>query len=110
MTASEREVAIWSRLHEPVTDSTRPWVSGTGGGQLGYNYQFSRNRVFGVEDDIGAANIHGSRTVGTKAFGAGMTSAYFVAEDKPNWVATATGRLGSAWGRTLWYVKGGAAF
>lgn len=99
------------RFGDPVTDSTRPWVSGIfGGGQLGYNYQFSKNWVFGVEGDIGAANIQGSRTVGTKAFGVGMTSAYFVAEDKTNWVASATARLGYAWGRTLWYVKGGAAF
>lgn len=66
--------------------------------------------MWGVEGDIGAANIRGARTVGTTAFGAGMTSAYFVAEDKTNWVASLTARAGYAWGRTLWYVKGGAAF
>jgi opacity protein-like surface antigen len=33
-----------------------------------------------------------------------------VAEDKTNWVATATARAGYAWGRALLYVKGGAAF
>lgn len=99
------------RFGDPATDSTRPWASGVfGGGQLGYNYQFSNSWVFGVEGDIGAANIHGARTVGTNVFGAGLTSAYFVAEDKTNWVASATARLGYAWGRTLVYVKGGAAF
>jgi|UPI000402A7AA opacity protein-like surface antigen len=99
------------RFGDPTTDSTRPWSSGVfGGGQLGYNYQFGNSWVVGVEGDIGAANIHGARTVGTQAFGAGMTSAYFVAEDKTNWVASLTGRVGYTWGRTLWYVKGGGAF
>ncbi|CAL79567.1 hypothetical protein with a putative signal peptide; putative pertactin (N-terminal) and outer-membrane immunogenic protein (C-terminal) [Bradyrhizobium sp. ORS 278] len=99
------------RFGDPATNSTRPWTSGVfGGGQVGYNYQFAGSWVFGVEGDIGAANIHGARTVGNQAFGAGLTSAYFVAEDKTNWVASATARLGYGLGRTLWYVKGGAAF
>ena len=31
-------------------------------------------------------------------------------QDKTNWQATLTGRLGYAWERTLFYVKGGVAF
>jgi opacity protein-like surface antigen len=99
------------RFGDPATDSTRPWTSGVfGGGQLGYNYQFSNSFVLGVEGDIGAANIHGARTVGSSLTIPGLTSALFVAEDKTNWIATATARAGYAWGRTLLYVKGGAAF
>ena len=40
----------------------------------------------------------------------GMTSAFFSLQDKTSWMATATARVGYAWGRTLFYVKGGAAF
>ena len=40
----------------------------------------------------------------------GMTSAYFGLQDKTSWMATATARVGYAWGRTLFYAKGGAAF
>ena len=49
-------------------------------------------------------------TDGTNVNGAGFASAYFTVEDKTNWMATVTGRLGYSWGRTLFYVKGGAAF
>ena len=31
-------------------------------------------------------------------------------QDKTNWMATATARVGYAWDRTLFYVKAGAAF
>ncbi|MBR1092680.1 autotransporter domain-containing protein [Bradyrhizobium manausense] len=99
------------RFGDPATTTTRPWTSGVfGGGQFGYNYQFSNSFVLGVEGDIGAANIHGARTAGTSLTIPGLTSALFVAEDKTSWVATATARAGYAWERTLLYFKGGAAF
>jgi len=98
----------------------RPWVfGGLGGIELGYNYQFSNKWLVGVEGDVGAANVHGGRTAGTadglaaNAFVAGTTSfspAVFTLADKTNWMATATARVGYAWDRTLFYVKGGAAF
>jgi opacity protein-like surface antigen len=77
---------------------------------LGYNYQFSNSFVLGVEGDIGAADVHGARTAGSSLTIPGLTSALFVTEDKTRWIATATARAGYAWGRTLLYVKGGAAF
>ena len=84
---------------------SKPWVLGAlGGGQLGYNYQFSNNWLLGFEGDIGAANVHGAQTVGTTG------AALFALQDKTNWMATATARVGYAWGRTLYYLKGGAAF
>src|SRR5262249_2130721 len=40
----------------------------------------------------------------------GFSPAFYTAQDRTNWMATATGRLGYAWDRTLLYVKGGIAF
>jgi opacity protein-like surface antigen len=94
----------------------RPWVfGGLGGIEAGYNHQFSNNWVLGVEGDIGGANVHGGRPAGTAdgldAFGVSVSSspAFFTVQDKTNWMATVTGRVGYAWGRTLFYAKGGVA-
>jgi opacity protein-like surface antigen len=96
---------------------TRPWVfGGLGGIDVGYNRQFDK-WVLGVEGDVAAANLHGGRPAGTAtgldATGhstLGFSPAFLTAQDKTNWMATATGRIGYAWSRTLFYVKGGAAF
>ncbi|WP_283804860.1 autotransporter domain-containing protein [Rhodopseudomonas sp. B29] len=99
------------------TQGSKPYVFGPlGGGQIGYNYQFASNWVLGVEADAGAAHIKGGRTAGPAtgldAFGTpvGFSPAYFTLEDHTNWMATATARAGYSWGRTLYYVRGGAAF
>jgi opacity protein-like surface antigen len=112
------------------TSGNRPWVAGgLGGIQAGYNKQFDK-WVLGVEGDVGAANVHGGRTAGTAnglincapagcvgpggaLFGnasVGFSPAFYTVQDKTNWMATATARVGYALGRTLFYVKGGAAF
>jgi opacity protein-like surface antigen len=98
------------------TSGNRPWVfGGLGGIDLGYNYQVN-SWVFGVEGDVAAANVRGARPAGTAdglspaGASVGFSPAFFTAQDKTNWMATATGRVGYAWGRTLYYVKGGAAF
>ena len=44
--------------------SAGAWAA-LGGAQIGYNYQFSNNWVFGVEADVGAANMRGARTCRT---------------------------------------------
>jgi len=95
----------------------RPWVmGGLGGFELGYNYQFANKIVLGVEGDVGATNLHGGRTSGGTdgVSGTGITTAFspqfFTSTDTTNWMSTATVRLGYAWERTLFYVKGGAAF
>jgi outer membrane autotransporter protein len=88
-----------------------PWVFGPIGGlQVGYNYQFVNNWVLGVEGDIGWANVHGGRSAGFEFNNLGFNSAYFGLQDKTSWIGTATARVGYAWGRTLLYGKGGAAF
>jgi opacity protein-like surface antigen len=90
----------------------RPWVAGgLGGFELGYNRQFG-SWVLGVEGDVVATNVHGGRTAGAvdglppPAF----SPALFTMQDRTNWMATATARVGYASGRTLYYAKGGAAF
>jgi opacity protein-like surface antigen len=103
-----------------VIAGERPWVlGGLGGIELGYNYQFPNKWVVGVEGDVGAANVHGGRTAGaadgitTNVATAGTTvfsPQVMTIADKTNWMATATARVGYAWDRTLFYVKGGAAF
>ena len=96
----------------------RPWVlGGLGGIELGYNHQFTNNWVLGVEGDIGAANVHGGRTAGAAdGLIVGRRQRRLQprflhrSQDKTNWMATVTGRVGYSWGRTLFYAKGGAAF
>jgi outer membrane autotransporter protein len=96
----------------------RPWVAGgLGGIEAGYNREFSNKWVLGIEGDIGAANVHGGRAAGTAnglnatGFNTGaFTPAFFTIQDKTNWMATVAGRVGYAWGRTLFYAKGGVAF
>jgi opacity protein-like surface antigen len=95
----------------------RPWVlGGLGGIEAGYNYQFSNNWVLGVEGDVGGANVHGGRTaggadgLGGTGLSVGFSPAFFTIEDKTNWMATTTGRVGYSWGRTLFYGKAGVAF
>jgi opacity protein-like surface antigen len=93
------------------TATNRPWVLGPIGGlQAGYNYQFASNWVVGVEGDIAWADVHGGRSAGLDFDNLAFNSAYFVLQDKTSWMATVTGRLGYSMGRTLYYVKGGAAF
>jgi outer membrane immunogenic protein len=72
-----------------------------GGAQAGFNWQAGQ-WVFGVEGDWSWTNADGcSNHVVFTAY-SGCTNV--------NWYATAAGRLGFAWDRTLIYGKGGVAF
>jgi opacity protein-like surface antigen len=103
----------------PGPDGSKIWsVGALGGGEVGYNYQVNK-WVFGVEGDIGGANIKGGRTCGAETgidpvthflIAGAFSPAFFACTDKMNWVATATARVGYAYERTLFYVKAGAAF
>jgi opacity protein-like surface antigen len=101
---------------DPGNAGAKVWTAGAlGGGQAGYNYQVNK-WVFGIEGDIGAANIKGGRTCGT-ATGiffpigpVGFSPAFFTCNDKMDWIATATARVGYAYERTLFYVKAGGAW
>ncbi len=87
-----------------------------GGGQIGYNYQFANKWVLGAEGDASAANIHGGQTCGVTTglsaagFPGGFSPFFMSCNSKLNWLASATGRLGYAWERSLLYLKGGVGF
>jgi outer membrane immunogenic protein len=72
-----------------------------GGGQVGINWQ-SGMWVFGLEGDFSWTDADGC---GRQSISPGFNNCTSV-----NWYATATGRLGVAFDRSLLYVKGGAAF
>jgi len=104
----------------PGGEGAKTWTVGAIGGlQAGYNHQIDR-WVLGVEGDIGWTNLRGGRACGTAtgldATGtplpgpAGFTPAFLTCNDRMDWIATATARVGYSYERTLYYVKGGAAF
>jgi opacity protein-like surface antigen len=81
---------------------------GLGGGQIGYNFQMD-HLVAGLEADVSAADLDGTNTC--FAF-----SGFFIGSNchaHVNALGTLTARLGTTVGpsgRTLFYVKGGAAW
>jgi outer membrane immunogenic protein len=79
-----------------------------GGGQFGFNLQFS-SAVFGIEAD--AQWLGGSATRSVTGFGAGVaTGDLFTTTTQSEWLTTLRGRLGVAFYRTLLYVTGGGAY
>jgi len=90
-------------------------LSGNGpmfGGQLGYNWQ-ANNWVLGVEADISGSGISGFESrVPFRVTGAAtmMFGADSHMRQSVNWLASARGRLGYAWGPGLIYATGGAAW
>ena len=76
------------------------------GGQVGANYQIG-NVVLGAQADLSWAASRGDETC------FGLTGGAFFASNcsvDPTLFGTLTGRLGYAFGRTLVYAKGGAAW
>jgi outer membrane immunogenic protein len=82
-------------------------TSFTGGGQAGYNQQFS-NLVIGIEGDV--EYIGGRRTRDTGNVAIGGVVIRDVDTMGSDWMATVRARLGWAMDRTLIYATGGAAF
>jgi outer membrane immunogenic protein len=74
----------------------------TGGGTLGYNWQFGQNIVAGIEGDIGYLNL--GRDV------IEYQDNNTIYNSKTKWLATARGRIGWSNGPTLSYFTGGAAW
>lgn len=73
-----------------------------GGGQAGMDWQTGQ-WVLGVQADAGYATIRGDSTCFSGLGGINC-------KHQVNALATLTGRAGFAWGRSLFYVKGGGAF
>ncbi|BAT60134.1 hypothetical protein GJW-30_1_02669 [Variibacter gotjawalensis] len=71
---------------------------GFGGGQIGYNWQFSPMWLVGIEGEGSWGSLTGSSVCPNPA--ANCTS-------KTDWMASITGRLGYVAGNALFYFKGG---
>jgi opacity protein-like surface antigen len=91
--------------------SVDPQVAGIlGGGQIGYNVQTGA-WVFGVEGDLGTTNARGGMGCGPLLIGAAPAPMFnMTCNAQAAWIATATGRVGYAWERALYFVKGGGAW
>ena len=92
--------------------SASPHVAGYSlGGEIGYNWQMG-SWVVGVEADLAKTNLTGSTGCGPLGIvGFGTTPMFqMTCNASANWVATATARIGYAWERALFYVKGGGAW
>jgi outer membrane immunogenic protein len=74
------------------------------GGQLGCNYQLQGNWVIGLEGSVSGADING--------FSGSAACESSIIHAKTDFLASITGRLGwNGWDpRTLFYIKGGAAW
>lgn len=80
-----------------------------GGGQVGFNYQFTPNWVVGVEGDIQGTSLSASNCTGAGCANPG-TAFYYTEDQKQKWFATARARLGYTTGDWLFYVTGGGAW
>jgi outer membrane immunogenic protein len=85
-------------------------ASFVGGGQIGYNWQFSPNFVFGVDWFFDGISENSG---GSGLFLSPVTGDLISASAKADWVTTATVRLGVT-GPTadhwMWYTKGGGGW
>lgn len=79
-----------------------------GGGQIGYNWQFS-NVVLGVEADLQGSAIEDNRSCGLycQPTNPGVFARF---DQKLDWFGTVRGRIGLASGPVLSYVTGGLAY
>jgi len=100
-----------SKMEFPVAGfSAGPQIAGAlMGATLGYNYQIG-SWVLGVEGDAGWTNARGS--VACAGSDRDSQTVLFSTDcaDRADFLATAAGRLGYAWGRALYYAKAGGAW
>ncbi|HEU0217379.1 MAG TPA: hypothetical protein VFQ90_12015, partial [Stellaceae bacterium] len=80
----------------------------TGGGQIGYNYQFPNNIVIGAEGDLRGGGPSSTTRVGTTGLANFVPGDRFNASSDFN--ASIRGKVGYAWGPALIYATGGVAF
>lgn len=73
-----------------------------GGGNIGYNWQFANNWVFGIEADISGTSVNREN-----AFDCCIASTI---SSKLNALGTVRGRIGYAFDRALLYFTGGWAY
>ncbi|WP_375455691.1 autotransporter domain-containing protein [uncultured Methylobacterium sp.] len=103
---------LWSQTRQDqfaffsdVLDRADPHAAGVyAGGQIGADYQFDRI-VVGVAGDAGFTNARGGRGCST-----GIGGNFLNCQTNIDDLYMATARVGYAMERSLFYVKGGAAF
>jgi outer membrane immunogenic protein len=83
-------------------------VSGIGGLQGGYNWQFAPAWVLGVEGDISWASL--KNDFSPRAFGGAGGNYVLIMNSKLDWLSSVRGRIGYVAYNALWYVTGGAAW
>jgi outer membrane immunogenic protein len=95
-------------IREPVSPGMNNTSAFLGGGQIGYNYQFSPNWLAGIEGDISGTNLRAS---GSSNDFPTLDNTAVQFGSKVDWVASARARLGYVWSNSwLFYVTGGAAW
>jgi outer membrane immunogenic protein len=77
-----------------------------GGGQVGCNWQYAPNWVFGIEGDINYA--HAARS-STFAFNFSGEDTVGSQNTSLRWLSTVRGRMGYSWDRSFLYATGGLA-
>jgi len=87
--------STWTEPGVPGAVKFEDLKGAIGGGQVGFNWQ-TGPWVIGIEGTFSGGSIDETETFG-------------VLTTKVEWIATAVGRLGYAWDRSLIYVKGGYA-
>jgi outer membrane immunogenic protein len=80
-----------------------------GGGQVGFNYQIN-NFVWGIEGDFDGASNNNNNNNGVIIVGPLGLGHSFAVSLNDRWVATIAARLGVAYDRALFYVKGGGGW
>jgi outer membrane immunogenic protein len=100
---------------EPTTLNPDP--SGfIGGGQIGYNWQWNKWLVLGVEADFQGSDMEGDDTVSPVISPTGLpspivTDSFLKAHERMQWFGTVRGRVGFVpWCRLLIYGTGGFAY
>jgi opacity protein-like surface antigen len=99
------------RMGFPGLGAAGPQIAGgLLGGTLGYNIQ-SGSWVYGIEGDGGWTNARGSVACSGPVAGSVAVPLFNTdCHDQADWLALLTGRIGLAWGRSLYYAKVGGAW
>jgi opacity protein-like surface antigen len=95
--------STWGRMHWASGATVDPDYAGLlAGGQAGFNFQKGQF-VWGLEADAGASTARGAK-------GCPIDPIVYNCNDDVGVLGSLTGRFGYAWGRALFYAKGGWAF
>jgi len=93
----------WTAIGVLGTDASIDAAGFIGGVQAGFNYQFAGGWVIGLEGDFTGSTM-------SKSVNGCFADPTQTCTLKNRWTALLTGRLGYAFDRSLFYVKGGAAW